>query len=157
MSATRPSFLGYRRSLVQVVAVRLQQAEIWYGNQVRSNSSVDPEQGQTALLLDLMVAEGTIIRPMVRRKVLNTLIEWHQTGPHQRLQFDEKAADFVGRQLLNYNQLSENETTCLRIQNHLKLAVYETVVRFYVMANKWTYNTPLHYYCMQLALYSLPI
>lgn len=90
------SFLGYPRSLVQVVAVRLQQAEIWYGNQVRSNSSVDPEPGQTALLLGLMVAEGTIIRAMVRRKVLSTLIEWHQTGPHQSLQFDEKAADSVG-------------------------------------------------------------
>ena len=55
-------FLGYPVGLVQVIAVRLREAGIWEEDEVRCERWFDPENGGLALLLDLMVAEGKLIR-----------------------------------------------------------------------------------------------
>jgi hypothetical protein len=56
------AFLRYPLGLVQLIAVRLQEARIWEGNQVRCESWFDPKKGALALTLDVMVAEGKLIR-----------------------------------------------------------------------------------------------
>ncbi len=56
------TFLGYAPGLVQVIAARLQEAKIWESDDVRCESWFDPEKGGVAFLLDLMVAEGKLIR-----------------------------------------------------------------------------------------------
>ena len=56
------TFLGYPLSLVQLIAVRLQDAMIWEGNEVRCEGWFDPEKGALAFRLDVMVAEGELIR-----------------------------------------------------------------------------------------------
>lgn len=56
------TFLGYPRGLVQVFAARLQEAKIWESDEVRCERWFDPKKGATAFLLDLMVAEGKLIR-----------------------------------------------------------------------------------------------
>ena len=56
------TFVGYPPGLVQVIAARLQEAKIWEGDEVRCESWFDPKKGAMAFMLDLMVAEGTIIR-----------------------------------------------------------------------------------------------
>jgi len=47
---------------VQLIAARLQDAKIWEGDEVRCESWFDPEKGAMAFMLDLMVAEGELIR-----------------------------------------------------------------------------------------------
>ena len=49
--------------MVQAVAARLYQARIWEENEVRSDKWFDPETGGVAFVADLMVAEGSLIRP----------------------------------------------------------------------------------------------
>jgi len=56
------TFVGYPLALVQVMAARLQEAKIWEGDEVRCESWFDPQKGKIAFLLDLMVAEGKLIR-----------------------------------------------------------------------------------------------
>jgi hypothetical protein len=56
------TFLGYPRSLVQVIAARLYEARIWEDDEVRSEKRFDPEMGGSAPMADLMVAEGLLIR-----------------------------------------------------------------------------------------------
>jgi len=56
------TFVGYPLGLVQPIAVRLQDAIIWEGNEVRCEDWFDPERGATAFMLDVMVAEGELIR-----------------------------------------------------------------------------------------------
>lgn len=56
------TFLGYPRSLVQVIAARLQEARIWEGEEVRCEGWFDPKDSGIALLLDLMVSEGRLVR-----------------------------------------------------------------------------------------------
>lgn len=56
------TFLGYSRRLVQGMGARLHEAKIWDGNEVRSDNWLDLEQGAMAFLLDMMVAEGKLIR-----------------------------------------------------------------------------------------------
>jgi hypothetical protein len=47
---------------VQVIAVRLYQAKIWEGDEVRCERWFDPQKGGAAFLLDLLVAEGKLVR-----------------------------------------------------------------------------------------------
>jgi hypothetical protein len=56
------SFLGYPRCLVQVMGARLQEARIWEGDDVNCEEWFDPQKGAIAFMLDLKVAEGTMIR-----------------------------------------------------------------------------------------------
>ena len=56
------SFLGYPSRLVQLMAVRLQEAKIWQDDHVHCDSWFDPEKGAVAFMLDLMVAEGQLVR-----------------------------------------------------------------------------------------------
>lgn len=48
--------------LVQVVAARLQEAKTWERDEVSCERWFDPKKGTLAFLLDLMVAEGKLIR-----------------------------------------------------------------------------------------------
>jgi hypothetical protein len=45
-----------------VVAARLYEAGIWENDEVHSEPWFDPEKGGVAFMLDLMVAEGIMIR-----------------------------------------------------------------------------------------------
>ena len=56
------TFVGCPLGLVQLIAARLQDAKIWEGDEVRCESWFDPEKGAMAFMLDLMVAEGELIR-----------------------------------------------------------------------------------------------
>jgi len=56
------TFLGYPSSLVQLMAARLQEAKIWQDDHVHCDSWFDPEKGAVAFMLDLMVAEGQLVR-----------------------------------------------------------------------------------------------
>ena len=44
------------------MAARLHESKIWDGDEVRSESWFDPQQGSIAFLLDMMVAEGKLTR-----------------------------------------------------------------------------------------------
>jgi len=57
------TLLGYPRAMVQAVAARLYEARIWEEDEVRSEKWFDPETGGVAFVADLMVAEGSLIRP----------------------------------------------------------------------------------------------
>ncbi len=59
--ASRPSW-DILSALCQVIAVRLREAGIWEEDEVRCERWFNPENGGLALLLDLMVAEGKLIR-----------------------------------------------------------------------------------------------
>ena len=56
------TFLGYPLGLVQLMAARLQEAKIWQDDHVHGESWFDPEKGAIAFMLDLMVAEGQLVR-----------------------------------------------------------------------------------------------
>jgi len=56
------TFLGYPPGLVQVIAARLYEARIWEDDQVRSEPWFDPQKGGIAFLLDVLVAQGELIR-----------------------------------------------------------------------------------------------
>ena len=56
------AFLGYPTALVEVAAARLYEARIWENAEVRCEKWFDPEKGGLAFMLDLMIAEGTMIR-----------------------------------------------------------------------------------------------
>jgi hypothetical protein len=56
------TFVGYPPCLVQVIAARLYEAKIWESAEVRCESWFDPQMGDVAFALDLMVAEGKLIR-----------------------------------------------------------------------------------------------
>jgi hypothetical protein len=56
------TFLEYPPALVQAMAARLYEAKIWEGDEVYSEEWFDPEKGAVAFLLDIMVAEGKLIR-----------------------------------------------------------------------------------------------
>jgi hypothetical protein len=56
------TFLNYPLGLVQVVGARLQEAKIWEGDEVSCERWFDPKKGTLAFLLDLMVAEGKLMR-----------------------------------------------------------------------------------------------
>jgi hypothetical protein len=56
------TFLGYPRGLVQVIAARLHEARIWEKDEVRFENWFDTEKETVAFLLDLMVAQGLLIR-----------------------------------------------------------------------------------------------
>jgi hypothetical protein len=56
------TFVGYPPGLVQVIAVRLQEAKIWENDEVHCERWFDPKQGGLAFLLDVMVAEGKLLR-----------------------------------------------------------------------------------------------
>lgn len=53
---------------MQVIAVRLQDARIWEGNEVRCEDWFHPEKGAMAFMLDVMVAEGELIRRWSKEK-----------------------------------------------------------------------------------------
>ena len=61
-------FLGYPSSLVQLMAARLQEAKIWQDDHVHCDSWFDPEKGAVAFMLDLMVAEGQLLRKWSEEK-----------------------------------------------------------------------------------------
>ncbi len=56
------TFLNYPLALVQVIVARLYEARIWESDEVRCESWFDPRKGAVAFLLDLMIAEGKLIR-----------------------------------------------------------------------------------------------
>jgi hypothetical protein len=56
------TFLGYPRAIVEVVAARLYEGRIWENGEVRYEKWSDPNIGGTCLFMDLMVAEGSLIR-----------------------------------------------------------------------------------------------
>jgi hypothetical protein len=56
------TFLGYPRGQVQVIAARLYEAMIWEKDEVRSENWFDSQKETLAFLLDLMVAQGLLIR-----------------------------------------------------------------------------------------------
>jgi hypothetical protein len=62
------TFLSYPPGLVQVMAARLYEGKIWKGDEVRCESWFDPQKGAVAFLLDLMVAEGKLIRAWSEEK-----------------------------------------------------------------------------------------
>jgi len=47
---------------VQVIAARLYEARIWEDDQVRSEPWFDPQKGGVAFWLDVLVAQGELIR-----------------------------------------------------------------------------------------------
>jgi hypothetical protein len=55
-------FSGIPPGLVQVVAARLYEGRIWENEEVRSEAWFDPHNGGVAFIVDLMVAEGVLIR-----------------------------------------------------------------------------------------------
>lgn len=56
------SGIQYPPGLVQVIAARLHEAKIWENEEVRCESWFDSEIGGKAFLLDVMVAQGLLIR-----------------------------------------------------------------------------------------------
>jgi hypothetical protein len=56
------TLLGYSPGLVQVIAARLHEAQIWESDEVRCEPWFDPEKGAISFVLDLMVAEGKFVR-----------------------------------------------------------------------------------------------
>lgn len=56
------TLLGYSPGLVQVIAARLHEAQIWESDEVRCERWFDPEKGAISFLLDWMVAEGKFVR-----------------------------------------------------------------------------------------------
>jgi hypothetical protein len=56
------TFLGYPRGLVQVIAARLHEARIWEKDEVRAERWFNTEKETLAFPLDLMVAQGLLIR-----------------------------------------------------------------------------------------------
>jgi hypothetical protein len=56
------TLLGYSPGLVQVIAARLHEAQIWESDEVRCERWFDPEKGAISFLLDRMVAEGKFVR-----------------------------------------------------------------------------------------------
>jgi hypothetical protein len=56
------TFAGYPLSFVELIAVRLQDAKIWEGDQVCCENWFEPNTGGMAFMLDVMVAEGKLIR-----------------------------------------------------------------------------------------------
>jgi hypothetical protein len=61
-------FVGYAPGLVQVIAARLQEAKIWEGDEVRCESWFDPKNGAMAFMLDVLVAEGKVMRTWSEEK-----------------------------------------------------------------------------------------
>ena len=62
------AFVGYPLGLVQVIAARLHEAKIWESDEVRCERWFDPQKGAVEFLLDLMVAEGKLIRAWSHEK-----------------------------------------------------------------------------------------
>ncbi len=62
------TFLGYPPGLVQAMAARLYEAKIWESDEVRCESWFDPKKGAVAFRLDLMVAEGELVRKWSEEK-----------------------------------------------------------------------------------------
>src|SRR5277367_3549574 len=62
------TFLEYPPDLVRVIGARLHEAKIWDNDEVHCESWSDPQKGAVALLLDLMVAEGRLIRKWSEEK-----------------------------------------------------------------------------------------
>jgi hypothetical protein len=62
------TFLNYPLGLVQAIAARLCEGKIWEADEVRCESWFDPGKGAVAFLLDLMVAEGRLIRQWSEEK-----------------------------------------------------------------------------------------
>jgi hypothetical protein len=56
------TLLGYSPGLVQVIAARLHEAQIWESDEGRCERWFDPEKGAISFLLDWMVAEGKFVR-----------------------------------------------------------------------------------------------
>lgn len=56
------TLLNYPPGQVEVIAGRLRQAKTWEGDEVRCESWFHPQRGGLQFRLDLMVAEGTLIR-----------------------------------------------------------------------------------------------
>jgi hypothetical protein len=78
------TFVGYPRAIVQVIAARLQEAKIWEGNEVRCESWFDARIGAAAFLLDLMVAEGQLVRRWSQERDQYT---YSESGMKQLSQF----------------------------------------------------------------------
>jgi len=62
------TFLGYSPCLVQVIAARLHESQIWQSDEVRCESWFDPHSGGMAFLLDVMVANGQLMRKWFEEK-----------------------------------------------------------------------------------------
>jgi hypothetical protein len=56
------TLLRYSPGLVQVIAARLHEAQIWESDEVRCERWFDPEKGAISFLLDWIVAEGKFVR-----------------------------------------------------------------------------------------------
>jgi len=53
---------------VQVVAARSQEAKIWEGDEVRCEHWFDAQKGGVAFMMDLLVANGKLIRKWSEEK-----------------------------------------------------------------------------------------
>jgi len=62
------TLLEYPLDLVRVIGARLHEAKIWENDEVHYESWSDPQKGGVAFLLDLMVAEGELIRKWSEEK-----------------------------------------------------------------------------------------
>jgi len=62
------TFLGYPPDLVQVMAARLQESQIWDGDEVHCERWFDPQKGVASFIMDLMVAEGKFVRKWSEEK-----------------------------------------------------------------------------------------
>jgi hypothetical protein len=56
------TLLGYRPGLVQLIATRLHETQIWESGEVRCERWFDPEKGAISFVLDQMVAAGKFVR-----------------------------------------------------------------------------------------------
>ena len=55
-------FLGYSPQFVEVIAARLYESGIWDDDLVRCEAGSDEKKGRTAMILDVLVATGELIR-----------------------------------------------------------------------------------------------
>ena len=62
------SFLEYQHSFVAAIAARLVESRVWDGDEVRCEKWFDPEIGGTAILLDILVATGELMRTWSEEK-----------------------------------------------------------------------------------------
>jgi hypothetical protein len=62
------TFLPYPGSRVQVIAARFHEAKCCEGDQVRCERWFDPQEGGAAFILDVLVANGQLIRKWSEEK-----------------------------------------------------------------------------------------
>jgi len=88
------TFVGYPQDLVQVIADRLQKAEIWRGHTVHCEPWFDP-RGGGAFVLDLLVAEGQLLRAWSEERQ-DYVYSWNPNGAESRCGFTESEDSLTG-------------------------------------------------------------